>query len=182
MPACPTWNAWATPRSAASPSDGRATRPPALPVPCPHLALLRGSLTSLSPTSPAVAGFSLACPCLGGHPAGLAPEGPLWDQGSVIDGAATGHLQDRFLSGSHWFLLEMPGPCPHPPPDTHYWAEAASTVLPTLPEVHHTLEINLSVWAAHGCRCQAPSHCLRTLACCPCLLQGHSQSSAPDTT
>ena len=56
---------------------------------------------------------------------------------------------------------------------THYWAEAASTMLPTLPRAYHTLEINTNIRAAHSCRCQAPTHCL---------LQGHSQASAPDTT
>ena len=56
---------------------------PALTVPWPHPPLLPLFVTTTHPVSPAAAGFSLACPCLGGHPAGLAPEGPLWEQVSV---------------------------------------------------------------------------------------------------
>ena len=156
---------WATPRSATLPSDGWALAAgPTLCSLCPvctHFSY-HCSLSPLSLASPAVAGFSLAWPCLGGHPAGLAL--CLWEQGSVTGGLLRPPLGQIPI----WASPQMLGPCPSSPHScpqhTHYWVEAASTMRPALPSASHTLEINMKVPVAPSCRCQAPTPCLGTLA------------------
>lgn len=115
MPACPTWTAWATPRSAVLPSEGQALLlarlPCVLTMPCPHSLLLPlfCNITSFPHILCCGPGLSLACLCWAGYPAELAPQGPFWEQGSSTRGPPLATFWGRFLSGPHRFSPGMLG-------------------------------------------------------------------------
>lgn len=102
--------------------------------PCPPFVTSLPHITRFGP------GLSLAGLCLGGRPAGLAPEGPLWGQGSVNRWATTGPPSGRVPVWSSRVLTVMSGhrPCP------------SITPCPS----HYSLEIDVNVQAAQSCRCQ----------------------------
>lgn len=95
------------------------TRPACARPPCPPVTSLP-YITRLGPR------LSLASLCLGGHPAGLAPEGPLWGQGSVNKWATTGPPSGQVPVWSSPVLTSDVQPqtlsLPHPkPPPTIVW-------------------------------------------------------------
>lgn len=120
-----------------------------------------------------------ACPCLGSHSAGLAPKGPLGEQGSVTVGPHS-HPWSRFLP-----MMPSPRSCPSliSTPPTLPGARPSAPCITHPSQSNHRLKVDITKRAVQSCRCRGtPCHYLGTLACrLSRPASGPGQALAPDT-